>query len=366
MRARRAMSGESAPVALVSLVRRNRRRYGGYIVHVGMALLFVGVAASSAFQHARDVRCSPGQTRARRRLRRHLRAADRASCRAPRRAARADRRSARCCASARRQAVATLRPSQSYFPSLDPSLGPVVALLRGRGDERGRRSRPACARDLWTAIGARHRDAAPAHRGGRPGLRARRRRAARARGSAAQLLGAGAARPRRALRDRPAARDVPAARLAAGDLDLDRRADRLRSAALIALWPPPGGAATRRVRAPLRGPRGARARPRVALAAVEFVLVVVVVVALVVLRRQRAAARGARAARDEARRAPSAPTRGRPRGQVPRDPRRRARLPHRQALRGRLARAGPRAAAPRRSRSCGGSTRSTGREAEYD
>ena len=43
-------------------MRRNRRRYGGYIVHVGMALLFVGVAASSAFQHARDVRLRAGQT----------------------------------------------------------------------------------------------------------------------------------------------------------------------------------------------------------------------------------------------------------------------------------------------------------------
>ncbi|MEA2340167.1 MAG: cytochrome c-type biosis protein CcmF, partial [Solirubrobacteraceae bacterium] len=62
VRARRAMAGGSIPVALVALVRRNRRRYGGYTVHVGMALLFIGVAASSSFQHARDVRLSPGQT----------------------------------------------------------------------------------------------------------------------------------------------------------------------------------------------------------------------------------------------------------------------------------------------------------------
>jgi cytochrome c-type biogenesis protein CcmF len=60
--ARRAMSGEAAPAAVVSLVRRNRRRYGGYVVHVGMALLFAGVAASSAFEDARDARLSPGQT----------------------------------------------------------------------------------------------------------------------------------------------------------------------------------------------------------------------------------------------------------------------------------------------------------------
>ena len=62
VRARRAMTGERTPAALVSLVRRNRRRYGGYTVHLGMAVMFVGVAASSAFQHVHDVRLSPGQS----------------------------------------------------------------------------------------------------------------------------------------------------------------------------------------------------------------------------------------------------------------------------------------------------------------
>jgi cytochrome c-type biogenesis protein CcmF len=56
------MSGEGPGRATVSLVRRNRRRYGGYTVHLGMAVLFIGVAASSAFQHARDVELSPGQS----------------------------------------------------------------------------------------------------------------------------------------------------------------------------------------------------------------------------------------------------------------------------------------------------------------
>jgi cytochrome c-type biogenesis protein CcmF len=60
--ARRAMAGEAAPVALLSLVRRNRRRYGGYIVHLGIAVLFVGVAASSSFQHASELGLSPGQS----------------------------------------------------------------------------------------------------------------------------------------------------------------------------------------------------------------------------------------------------------------------------------------------------------------
>ncbi len=60
--ARRAMAGESAPLALLALVRRNRRRYGGYIVHIGIAVLFVGVAASSSFQHSSQLGLSPGQS----------------------------------------------------------------------------------------------------------------------------------------------------------------------------------------------------------------------------------------------------------------------------------------------------------------
>jgi cytochrome c-type biogenesis protein CcmF len=62
-RVRRGASGEAPPVALLALIRRNRRRYGGYIVHVGMAVLFVGVAASSSFQHVSQLRAfSPGQS----------------------------------------------------------------------------------------------------------------------------------------------------------------------------------------------------------------------------------------------------------------------------------------------------------------
>jgi cytochrome c-type biogenesis protein CcmF len=62
VRARRAMANEAAPVALFALIRRNRRRYGGYIVHIGMAVLFIGVAASSSFQHATELGLSPGQS----------------------------------------------------------------------------------------------------------------------------------------------------------------------------------------------------------------------------------------------------------------------------------------------------------------
>jgi cytochrome c-type biogenesis protein CcmF len=60
--ARRTLSGGSMPAALVAVVSRNRRRYGGYIVHIGVAVLLIGIAASSSFQTKRDVVLRPGQS----------------------------------------------------------------------------------------------------------------------------------------------------------------------------------------------------------------------------------------------------------------------------------------------------------------
>ncbi len=60
--ARRRLSGGSLPSAMVGLVSRNRRRYGGYVVHAGVAVLLIGVAASSSFQTNRDVTLRPGQS----------------------------------------------------------------------------------------------------------------------------------------------------------------------------------------------------------------------------------------------------------------------------------------------------------------
>ena len=59
---RRALSGGSAPAALIAIVSRNRRRYGGYLVHVGIAVLLIGVAGSTSFQTSRDVFLSPGES----------------------------------------------------------------------------------------------------------------------------------------------------------------------------------------------------------------------------------------------------------------------------------------------------------------
>jgi cytochrome c-type biogenesis protein CcmF len=60
--ARRSLVGGSMPAALAGIVTRNRRRYGGYIVHIGVAVLLIGIAASSSFQTKRDVNLRPGQS----------------------------------------------------------------------------------------------------------------------------------------------------------------------------------------------------------------------------------------------------------------------------------------------------------------
>jgi cytochrome c-type biogenesis protein CcmF len=60
--ARRSLAGGSMPAALVGVVSRNRRRYGGYIIHIGIAVLLIGIAASSSFQTNRDVTLRPGQS----------------------------------------------------------------------------------------------------------------------------------------------------------------------------------------------------------------------------------------------------------------------------------------------------------------
>ena len=60
-RARRRMHGESLPVALTRLVGRNRRRYGGYIVHAGI-LIYFAAFAGMAFKVEREATLKPGES----------------------------------------------------------------------------------------------------------------------------------------------------------------------------------------------------------------------------------------------------------------------------------------------------------------
>jgi cytochrome c-type biogenesis protein CcmF len=55
--------GRRATGSFVRLVARNRRRYGGYLVHVAVLLFAIGVAGSSAYQSIREVQTlRPGQS----------------------------------------------------------------------------------------------------------------------------------------------------------------------------------------------------------------------------------------------------------------------------------------------------------------
>ncbi len=60
--AQKSLSGDGYALSLGRVVVRNRRRYGGYIVHVGIILAFVSIAASSSFQDTDDVRMLPGDS----------------------------------------------------------------------------------------------------------------------------------------------------------------------------------------------------------------------------------------------------------------------------------------------------------------
>jgi cytochrome c-type biogenesis protein CcmF len=53
--------GEAYPIAVYMLFNRYRQRYGGYIVHLGLVLLAIGVIGSHFFQTKQDATLKPGQ-----------------------------------------------------------------------------------------------------------------------------------------------------------------------------------------------------------------------------------------------------------------------------------------------------------------
>jgi cytochrome c-type biogenesis protein CcmF len=59
--ARRRASKESIPVALVNLVSKARHRYGGYIVHIGIVLMFIGFTGRS-WGVDKEVSLKPGES----------------------------------------------------------------------------------------------------------------------------------------------------------------------------------------------------------------------------------------------------------------------------------------------------------------
>ena len=61
-RARKALGASSWASAFGSLVSRNRRRYGGYVVHASIVMLAIGVAGSSAFDSVAEARLARGES----------------------------------------------------------------------------------------------------------------------------------------------------------------------------------------------------------------------------------------------------------------------------------------------------------------
>jgi cytochrome c-type biogenesis protein CcmF len=144
-RARRALAGEAPPVALVQLVRRNRRRYGGYIVHAGFAVLLLGVAASSSFAHVQDVSLRPGQSaKVGGYTFRYVR---------PTSGLTRQRISLGAVLDVSRDGkhVTTLRTTHDYYPSQDLSLGPVGRFFNGE-DETRIGWQAGLRRDIWSSV----------------------------------------------------------------------------------------------------------------------------------------------------------------------------------------------------------------------
>ena len=245
----------------------------------------------------------------------------------------------------------------------DPMLGPVVALLRGRGDERGRPARRAARATSGPAITPDTAGLQPIDRAGRQGLRRAGRQARRtAQRDAARWRGAG--RAHRAATAQPAAGDVPRCSSrrwsrgsgSARSIVFARRADRALAARRAAVGRRASAAYAARRRARARasrvsvsdGPWTAR-RPRRAGRRRRG-------------RGQRAAAAGPRRRAEDAERAERERARGRSGGQVPA----RSATPSSTTARASSpTRTGARSTArcaPRRSRSCAASTRSASAE----
>ena len=144
--ARRAITRDPLPIAFGGLIRRNRRRYGGYIVHAGLAVLLIGVAGSSSFQHSNNVTLAPGQQA---RVDGYTIAYVRPTAQA------SDAKvtfGAVLAVSKRGSHVTTLTTTRSFYPAPDdPTLGPISEAFNGQADSQvGLQA--GLTRDIWTVI----------------------------------------------------------------------------------------------------------------------------------------------------------------------------------------------------------------------
>ncbi|MDP3879944.1 MAG: cytochrome c-type biogenesis CcmF C-terminal domain-containing protein, partial [Dehalococcoidales bacterium] len=61
-RARHHMRGENYPIAFWNLIMTNRPRYGGYIVHIAIVIMAIGITGSSLFDVEQDALLKPGES----------------------------------------------------------------------------------------------------------------------------------------------------------------------------------------------------------------------------------------------------------------------------------------------------------------
>jgi cytochrome c-type biogenesis protein CcmF len=59
---RRATKGEIWPVALAQLLRRNQRRYGGYVVHLGVVMIMIAIIGHNVYQSEGQANLARGQS----------------------------------------------------------------------------------------------------------------------------------------------------------------------------------------------------------------------------------------------------------------------------------------------------------------
>jgi len=148
--ARRALSGEAPPRALLSVVQRNRRRYGGYVVHAGLAVLLIGVAASSSFQRSNDVNLKPGQSATVSGYRlTYVRPTERVDFTAQGEVAKLSF-GAMLSVSKHGHHVTTLSTTRGFYPATsDPTVGPISEAFNGRADSQVGLD-AGLTRDIWT------------------------------------------------------------------------------------------------------------------------------------------------------------------------------------------------------------------------
>lgn len=144
-RARQALEGGGFFSAFGRMISRNRRRYGGYIVHIGIAVLFIGVAASSAFNSSTERNVKVGET-----FRvgdydvKYVKATSSVSNEHLTFGAVLD-------VSKNGKHVATMTPARNNYPLNSGSVGPVARYFDGEvTSEVALKAGPL--RDLWTSV----------------------------------------------------------------------------------------------------------------------------------------------------------------------------------------------------------------------